>query len=135
MELKRLDRWLPIFIILVFAVGWKSLLHHGRPGHPPTSQVNGPAVILFRGGNGPDCRTVYHLVDQAAARHGKRIEFVQLNKGSDARLMKEFGVHVLPTVVFVDRHDKEVRDIAGDSPAVRRHLGRALAQVGALVRR
>jgi len=133
MQLKRLDRWLPVFIILVFAIGWKSLQHRARPGRPP-SQVNGPAVILFRGDNDPDCQAVYHLVDQAAARHGKHIEFVQLSKSADSPLLKEYKVRFLPTVVIVDEHDQEVRRIVGESPAVRKKLGQALAQVGKLVR-
>lgn len=133
MQLKHLDRWLPVFIILVFAIGWKSWQHQARSNQPRPSQVDGPAVILFRGANAPDCRAVYHLVNQAAARHGTHIEFVRLNRGSDRPLMAKYDVHAVPAVVIVDRQDKEVRQIVGDSPAVRRKLGRALAQVGKLV--
>ena len=135
MQVKRLGRWIPVLVIVVFAVGWKTWQHHRQSGNALTSQVNGPAVILFRGDNDPDCQAVYRLVQQAAARDGKRIDFVQLGKASNSPLVQKYKVRFLPTVVFVDRHDKEVRRVVGESPAIRQKLGQALAQVNTLVER
>jgi thiol-disulfide isomerase/thioredoxin len=133
MQVKHLGRWIPVLVIVVFAVGWKTWQHQAQSRNPQASQVKGPAVILFRGDNDPDCQAVYRLVQQAAAQDGKRIQFLQLNKASDSPLVREYKVRFLPTVVFVDSHDKEVRRVVGESPSVRKELGQALAQIKTLV--
>jgi hypothetical protein len=63
-----------------------------------------------------------------------QINFVQLDWATDKPLIKEYQIRFLPTVVFVDQHDKEVGRIIGESPAVQQKLEQALTQVEDLLR-
>lgn len=134
MQLKRLGLWLFIPIIFGAAFGWKAWQHLSAPNTPMPTQVKGPAVILFRGDNSPSCQAIHRLVNEAAARHGKQVHFAQLDWSADNPLIKHYQIHFLPTVVFVDRHDKEVGRIVGESPAVQQKLAQALAQIEDLLR-
>lgn len=134
MSLKHVGPSLFILVIVGAVLGWKAWQQPSASSTPSSTQVEGPAVILFRGDNSPSCQAVHRLVDQAAARHGKQIHFAQLDWSADNPLIKHYQIRFLPTVVFVDRHDKEVGRIVGESPAVQQRLAQALAQIDDLLR-
>ena len=129
MPLKRLGLWLLLLIIVGTVFGWKVWQHQSASITPSSTLVKGPAVILFRGDNSPGCQAIHHLVDQAAARYGKQINFARLHWSADHPLIKHYRIRFLPTVVFVDRHHKEAGRIVGESPAVQQKLARALNQI------
>lgn len=134
MRMMRIGLSLAIFVAFGAVVGWR--LWHGsaEASAPSLAQASGPAVILFRGDNDPDCRAVYHLVDQAAARYGNGIHFVRVARSSDNPLIKKYRIRFLPTVVFLDRHDKVVDRIVGESPKVRKELAHEFSRIKALLR-
>lgn len=134
MQMKRFGLWLFIILIIGAVFGWKAWQQQTATNALLPTQVKGPAVILFRGDNSPSCRAIHHLVDQAAVRHGKQINFAQMDWSADNPLIKEYQIRFLPTVVFIDQHDKEVVRIIGESPAVQQKLGQALAQIEDLLR-
>ena len=134
MQLKRIGIWLLILIIIGTVFGWKAWQKQTASNALLSTQVKGPAVILFRGDNSPSCRAIHHLVDQAAEQYGKQINFVQLDWAAENPLIKEYQIRFLPTVVFVDQHDKEVGRIIGESPAVQQKLEQTLTQVEDLLR-
>lgn len=135
MQVKRVGLWLLIVVIVGTVFGWKVWQQHTASSSQLLTQVEGPAVILFRGDNSSSCQAVHHLVDEAAARYGKQIHFVQLDWSADNPLIKQYQIRFLPTVVFVDRHDNEVGRIVGESPAVQDKLARALTRLEDLLRK
>lgn len=132
MQVKRIGLGLLVIVLVGTVFGWKAWEKHAASSSPLTAQVKGPAVILFRGDNSPGCRAIHRLVDQAAVRYGDRIHFVQLDWSADDPLIKQFGIRFLPTVVFVDRRDKDVGRIVGESPAVQQKLEQALGRLDTL---
>lgn len=133
MQMKRLGLWLFLIIIIGAVFGWKAWQKQTTSSDPMSTQVKGPAVILFKGDNSPSCQAIHHLVDQAAARYSQSINFVQLDWDADNPLIKTYQVRFLPTVVFIDQHDKEVGRTIGESPAVQQKLGQSLAQLEELL--
>ena len=134
MQLKRIGPWLLMLIIIGTVFGWRAWYQQAAPKALLSTPVKGPAVILFRGDNSPSCQAIHHVVDQAAIRYGKQINFVQLDWSADNPLIKKYQIRFLPTVVFVDQHDKEVGRLIGESPAVQQKLGQALVQLDDLLR-
>ena len=135
MSLKHVGPSLFILVIVGAVLGWKAWQQQSASITPSSTQVEGPAVILFRGDNSPSCQAVHRLVDEAAARHGKQIHFAQLDWSADNPLIKHYQIRFLPTVVFVDRHDNEVGRIVGESPAVQEKLAQALTRLEDLLRK
>ena len=133
MLLKRAGPWLLLAIIVgtVFAI--KAWQQQSASTVSSLTDVKGPAVILFRGDNSPDCQAIHKLVDEADARHGKQVHFVQLDWSDDNPLIKKYRIQFLPTVVFVNQQNQEVGRIVGESQAVQQKLKQALAQVDELV--
>ena len=129
MQLKRITLLLFIFLIIGAVVTWKLWQQQTTSEPIPSTLDKGPAVILFRGDNSPGCRAIDQLVEQAAVRHGKQINFAQMDWAADNPLIKKYQVRFLPTVIFVNKHDKEVGRIIGESPAVQQKLRQALAQL------
>lgn len=133
MLLKRVGPWLLLIVIVgaVFALkGWQQ---RSESTGTSVNDIKGPAVILFRGDNSPSCQAIHKLVDEAAVRHGKQVHFTQLDWSDDNPLIKKYRIQFLPTVVFVNRQDKEVGRIVGESPAVQQKLKQALTQIDDLV--
>jgi thioredoxin 1 len=133
MQLNRVGPWLLLGIIIGSVFGLKFWQQQTISNIPPPTQVNGPAVILFRGDNSPSCQTIHRLVDEAAARRGKQIQFAQLDWSDDNPLINKYQIHFLPTVVFLDKQSKEVGRIVGESPAVQQKLAQALAHIDELI--
>ena len=131
MPLKRSIPWLLLIIIAAVFIG-KLWQQHTSLDNLPT-QVNGPAVILFRGDNSPSCRAVHQLVEQAKTRFGNQINFVQTDWSADNPLIKKYQVRFLPAVVFIDYKDNEAGRIIGESPKVQQKLKHALTQLEQLL--
>gem|GEM_PF-6997753 len=94
-----------------------------------STQLDGPAVILFRGDNSPSCQAIHQLVDQAEVRYGNQINFVQTDWSVNNPLIKKYQIRFLPTVVFVDYKNTEALRIIGESPTVQQKLKYALTQL------
>jgi len=132
--MKRFGLWLFIIIIFGAVFGWKAWQKQIISNDQLSTQVKGPAVILFKGDNSPSCQAIHRLINQAAARYRQTINFVQLDWDADNPLTKSYGIRFLPTVVFIDQHNKEVGSITGESPAVQQKLGQVLDQLEELLR-
>jgi len=133
MLLKRVGPWVLLAVIIGTVIGLKVWQQQSVTTAQPITDVKGPAVILFRGDNSPSCQTIHQLVDDAAVLSGKQIYFAQLDWSDDNPLIKKYQIRFLPTVVFVDRQDKEVGRIVGESPAVQKKLKQALTHIDELV--
>jgi thioredoxin 1 len=134
MQLKRIGLLLLVIMIIGAVFGWKAWQQQTVPDAGQSAQIKGPAVILFRGDDSPSCQAIDHLVAQAATRYGKQIAFVQRDWSADEPLIKKYQIRFLPTVVFVDEHNKEVTRIIGESPAVQQKLAQTLARLEQLLR-
>jgi len=134
MRLKQFGPGLLVLIVAGIPFGWKVWQGQQQTTQVAVAakQVKGPAVILFKGDNSSGCRAIHQLVDQAAARYGQTINFVQLDWSADNPLIKKYQIRFLPTVLFIDQHDKEAGRISGESPAVQQKLERALAGIDKL---
>lgn len=135
MLLKRIGPWLLLAIIVGIVFAIKAWQQQSASTVSLLTDIKGPAVILFRGDNSPSCRAIHKLVDEAAARHGKKVHFVQLDWSDDNPLIKTYRIQFLPTVVFVNQQNQEVGRIVGESQAVQQKLKQALAQIDELVLR
>lgn len=131
--MKRFGLWLIIIMIVGAIFGWKAWQKQITSNDLQSTQVKGPSVILFKGDNSPSCQAIHRLVDQAAVQYGKKINFVQLDWDASNPLITTYQIRFLPTVVFIDRHDKEVGRIVGESPAVQQKLGQILSQLEELL--
>jgi thiol-disulfide isomerase/thioredoxin len=129
MQLKRTGLWLLLIIVIGTVFGWKLWQKQSATNSPSVAQVKGPAVILFRGDNDPGCQTIYRLVDEAASQHDRQIQFVRLDWSDDNPLIQKYQIRFLPSVVFVDKQDKEIERVVGESPAVQQKLKQALMRV------
>lgn len=129
MQMKRFGFGLFLILIIGAVFGWKLWQKQTTSNDLLSTQVKGPAVILFKGDNSPSCQAIHRLVDQAAVRHGNKITFIQLDWDADSPLIQTYKIQFLPTVVFIDQHDKEVGRIIGESPAVQQKLGQVLNQL------
>jgi thiol-disulfide isomerase/thioredoxin len=129
MQLKRTGLWLLLIIVIGTVFGWKLWQKQSATNAPLVAQVKGPAVILFRGDNDPGCQTIYRLVDEAASQHDRQIQFVRLDWSDDNPLIQKYQIRFLPSVVFVDKQDKEIERVVGESPAVQQKLKQALMRV------
>lgn len=97
------------------------------------STISGPAIILFRGDNSPNCRIIQKLVSDAGQRYGKQITFRQFDWSSDNPLIKKYKVRFLPTVLLIDKKGKEVARTVGESPVVQARLKKILTHPDALL--
>lgn len=135
MQLKRIAPGLLVLIVAVSLFGWKAWQGQKETTRDAVAvtPIKGPAVILFRGDNSAGCRAIHQLVEQAGARYGQTIQFAQLDWSSDNPLIEKYKIRFLPTVVFIDQHDKVVGRITGESPAVQQQLGQTFAQLEELL--
>ena len=133
MRLKKYGLWL----IAVIIVGTVFVLKTRTPdSQMPVSnpaQVEGPAVILFRGDNSPSCQVIHRLVDAAEQRYSGRIHFRQLDWSPDNPLIERYQVRFLPTVLLLDVNGNEVARIIGESPAVQARLKDTLDRLDPLL--
>lgn len=131
--MKRFGLWLFLLVFISAVFGWKVWQKQITSNDLQLTQVKGPAVIVFKGDNSPSCQAIHRLVDQAAVRHGNKINFIQLDWDAENPLIKRYEIRFLPTVVFIDQRNKEVGRIIGESPEVQQKLGQALNQLEELL--
>lgn len=130
---KRFASGLVLLSIIGGLVGWKFWQRMQTDSAAAPTQVHGPAVILFRGDNSPSCQAIHRLVDDAAMRFDGPIHFVRLDWAEGDPLIEKYQVRFLPTVVILDRQEREVGRVIGESAAVQRQLQQTLAQLDALL--
>lgn len=94
---------------------------------------NGPAIILVRGDNSPNCRAIHGLVEQAEARYRGRIKVTQTDWNPDNPLIEQYKIRFLPTVLFIGSSGQEVGRIIGESSTVQDQLAQALNQAETLL--
>lgn len=134
MQLKKIAPGLFI-IIIGAAAGWMLWQKPGTGAEQITAQVEGPAVILFKGDNSGDCRAIYKIVDDARLNHGDKINFIDTDWSEDNPLIKKYQIRFLPTVVFVDKNNAEVERIVGEGAAIEKKLTQSLSQIDDLSER
>ena len=133
MQLKKLALWLFI-IIFCTAIGWKIWQKSSASTQQISIQLEGPAVILFKGDYSADCRAIYKIVSDAELKHSDNIKFIQLDWSDDNQLIKKYQISFLPTVVFVNQNNAEVDRIVGEGAAIEQKLQHRLEQVEPLLR-
>ena len=123
MPVKRFILSLLVVTMIVAAFGWKFWQTQTASNKPAQlTSISGPAVILFRGDNDPGCQRIYQLVEEGAAQHDQRIQFIQQDWSDDNPLIKKYQIRFLPSVIFIDQHGQEKMRIVGESPAVQQKL-------------
>ncbi|GKT12324.1 MAG: thioredoxin 1 [Thiomicrorhabdus sp.] len=91
-------------------------------------QINGPAIILFKGDNSANCLKIDRLVEQAKSKYKGRIHVSLFDWSDDNPLIKKYKIRFLPSVIFINSKGKEAGRIVGESPAVQKKLSEALNQ-------
>ena len=121
--------WLPVLLLLAALFGVK-LWQQPEPPSATPSTIEGPAVLLIRGDNSPDCQAIHRLVDEAAKDYGDRIQVLRLDWSAGNPLIERYQVRFLPSVIFIDAQGRKLGQVVGESPAVQRKLKAALAAFG-----
>ena len=104
-----------------------------QPAESPSatpSTVEGPAVLLIRGDDSPNCQAIHRLVDETAQDYGDRIHVLQMDWSAGNPLIERYQVRFLPSVIFIDTQGRKVGQVVGESPAVQRRLRDALTAFG-----
>lgn len=128
MQLKKIG--IGLFVIIVAAMaGWNLWQEPATNNEQIITQVEGPAVILFKGDNSGDCRAIYKIVNDAEIRYGDKITFIDTGWSEDNPLIKKYQIRFLPTVVFVDQDNIEVDRIVGEGETVEQKLKQRLDQI------
>jgi thioredoxin-like negative regulator of GroEL len=128
MQLKKIS--LGLFIVIIGATaGWKLWQKSATSGEQIIAQVEGPAVILFKGDYSADCRAIYKIVNDARLKHSGTINFIDTDWSEDNPLINKYQIRFLPTVVFVDQNNTEVERIVGEGEAIEQKLEQRLSQV------
>jgi len=122
-----------VTVVLLGVLGIKLWPTIGMSQTTPIKPPYGPAIVLIRGDNSPDCNAIHGLVEQAEQRYRGHIDVIQTDWSPDNPLIEHYQIRFLPTVVFIDRHGKEQGRIIGESPAVQARLSQALMQAEQLL--
>jgi thioredoxin len=128
MQLKKISIGL-LIVIISASIGWKLWQKPSVASEQVTEQIEGPAVILFKGDNSGDCRAIYKIVDDAERKYSDTINFIQTDWSEDNALIKKYQIRFLPTVVFVDQNNIEVERIVGEGASIEQKLKQRLNQV------
>lgn len=104
MQLKNVGLWL-LIIIIGAPIGWKMWQKSSGTSEQVAAQVEGPAVILFKGDYSADCRAIYKIVNDAELKYGDNINFIQTDWTDDNSLIKKYQIRFLPTVIFVGQNN------------------------------
>jgi thiol:disulfide interchange protein len=123
-----------LFVIVIgAAIGWKLWQESPVTSAQITEQIEGPAVILFKGDYSADCRAIYKIVNDAKIKHSDKINFIQTDWSDDNPLIKKYQIRFLPTVVFVGQNNAEVERIVGEGATIEQKLEQRLEQVNDLL--
>jgi thiol:disulfide interchange protein len=132
MQLKKIGFGL-LVIVIGAAIGWKLWQKPPVMSEQISAQVEGPAVILFKGDYSADCRAIYKIVNDAEVKHSDKINFIQTDWSDDNPLIKKYQIRFLPTVVFVGQNNTEVERIVGEGTTIEQKLEQRLEQVNDLL--
>jgi thiol-disulfide isomerase/thioredoxin len=134
MQLKKLWPWLIAVLITGAIFGLKTYTSDSVQPVSDSTQVTGPAVILFRGDNSPSCRAIHRLVDEAEQHYGDSIVFRQFDWSENNPLIQRYQVRFLPTALLIDRNGKELVRTVGESPAVQEKLKKMLTNLDSILK-
>lgn len=132
MKSKYLIIWLTIAITIVFSL-YRLGARTGNNVKVASNQKETPTILLFKGDNSASCQKIHHLVEQAKTSYQNKINIVSMAWSDDNPLIKQYKIQFLPTVVFIDKSNREVGRIVGESPAVQERLKQALSQANQLL--
>lgn len=133
MRLKQFWPLLTTILIISALFIAKTWISNTQPTLVTSTKISGPAIILFRGDNSPDCQIINKLVSGAEQRYGHQITFRQFDWSAYNPLIAQYKVHFLPTVLLIDSTGKEVARSVGESPAVQAKLKNMLAHLDKLL--
>jgi len=129
MRLRKYWPWLVAVLIIGVIFILKTQTADPQRLASAAAQINGPAIILFRGDNSPSCQVIHQLVSEAERRYSGQISFRQLDWSPDNPLIERYQVHFLPTVLLIDQTGKEITRTVGESPAVQAKLKNILTRL------
>jgi len=133
MQLKKMSFWIVITLVIMMIISWKAAQKSTTTNEKSLTEIKGPAVLLFKGDNSPGCRAIDKVISDAKIKY-KDINFMMMDWSDKNPLIKKYQVRFLPTVVFINKNNKEVRRIVGESAAVKKKLELTVAQLESLLR-
>jgi len=133
MQLKKISLWIVITLVIVMIISLTLVQKSTTTNEKLVTEVNGPAVLLFKGDNSPGCRAIDKVISDAEIKY-KHINFMLMDWSDKNPLIKKYQVRFLPTVVFINNNNKEVKRIVGESPAVKKKLEQTVDQLESLLR-
>lgn len=133
MALKKISLWIVIALVIILIISWKSAQKSTTTNKELISEVKYPAVLLFKGDNSPGCRAIDKVIIDAQLKYND-INFMLMDWSDKNPLIKKYQVRFLPTVVFINKNNKEVKRIIGESPAVKKKLEQTVDQLESLLR-
>ena len=125
--------WIVITLVIMMIISWKVAQKSTTTNEKLVTEVKGPAVLLFKGDNSPGCRAIDKVISDAEINY-KHINFMLMDWSDKNPLIKKYQVRFLPTVVFINNNNKEVKRIVGESPAVKKKLEQTVDQLESLLR-
>ena len=133
MQLKKISLWIVITLVIVMIISLTLAQKSTTTNEKLVTEVNGPAVLLFKGDNSPGCRAIDKVIIDAQLKYND-INFMLMDWSGKNPLIKKYQVRFLPTVVFINKNNKEVKRIIGESPAVKQKLEQTVDQLESLLR-
>ncbi len=128
MQVKKLAFSL-LIIIIGAMIGWKLWQKSSANSEQIIAQVDGPAVILFKGDSSGNCKAIYKIISDAELKHRGNINFIQTEWAENNPLIERYKIRFLPTVVFVDMNNIEVERIVGEGEAIEQKLMQRLSRI------
>lgn len=132
MQLKKISLFIIITLVIVI-ISWKAIQKTTTTNEIFLTEVKGPAVLLFKGDNSPGCRAIDKVIIDAEIKY-KYINFMMMDWSDENPLIKKYQVRFLPTVVFINKNNKEVKRIVGESLAVKQKLEVTVNRLDSLLR-
>jgi len=71
-------------------------------------QINGPAIILFKGDNSVSCRKIHSLVEQAKCKYQDLIHVSLIDWSDYNPLIKKYKIRFLSSTIFINSKGKGV---------------------------
>ena len=132
MQLKKTGIWIAIVLIIVMIISWKVMQKSTTTNIKLISEVKAPVVLLFKGDNSPSCRAIDKVIIDAEIKY-KNIDFIMMDWSDKNPLIKKYQIRFLPTIVFINKNNKEVKRIIGESPAVKKKLEQTVDKLESLL--
>lgn len=132
MQLKKMNFLIIITLVLMMIMSWKLAQKSTTTNEKLLTEVKGPVVLLFKGDNSPGCRAIDKVIIDAEIKYN-HINFMLMDWSDKNPLIKKYQVRFLPTVVFINKNNKEVKRIIGESPAVKQKLEQTVDKLESLL--